>query len=89
MTQADFILSAVSESDFPREGIPEVVFNGKTGYMVEPGEVDQLADAIEKMWSDQELCKEMGKNARKLMEDNFDKEHQFDVFLDYFRKITS
>jgi len=28
--QADFIISAVSESDFPREGIPEVVFAGRS-----------------------------------------------------------
>jgi len=30
VTKADFILSAVSESDFPREGIPEVVFAGRS-----------------------------------------------------------
>ena len=30
MIQADFIISAVSESDFPREGIPEVVFAGRS-----------------------------------------------------------
>jgi len=28
--QADFVISAVSESDFPQEGIPEVVFAGRS-----------------------------------------------------------
>jgi GTP-binding protein len=28
--QADFVISAVSERDFPREGIPEVVFAGRS-----------------------------------------------------------
>jgi len=28
--QADFVISAVSEHDFPREGIPEVVFAGRS-----------------------------------------------------------
>ncbi len=30
MIQADFVISAVSENDFPREGIPEVVFAGRS-----------------------------------------------------------
>jgi GTP-binding protein len=30
VTQSDFVISAVSEKDFPREGIPEVVFSGRS-----------------------------------------------------------
>ena len=30
MVQAEFVKSAVSERDFPREGIPEVVFTGRS-----------------------------------------------------------
>ena len=30
MVQAEFIKSAVSERDFPREGIPEIVFTGRS-----------------------------------------------------------
>lgn len=30
MVQAEFVISAVSERDFPREGIPEVVFAGRS-----------------------------------------------------------
>jgi len=30
VTQAEFIISAVTERDFPREGIPEVVFAGRS-----------------------------------------------------------
>ena len=30
MVQADFVISAVSENDFPQEGIPEVVFAGRS-----------------------------------------------------------
>lgn len=30
MTQAEFVASAVSKNDFPREGIPEVVFAGRS-----------------------------------------------------------
>ncbi|MBN1567106.1 MAG: YihA family ribosome biogenesis GTP-binding protein [Acidobacteria bacterium] len=30
MIQAEFVVSAVSESDFPRKGIPEIVFAGRS-----------------------------------------------------------
>jgi GTP-binding protein len=30
VTQADFVISAVSGQDFPREGIPEIVFAGRS-----------------------------------------------------------
>jgi GTP-binding protein len=30
VVQADFVISAVSERDFPREGIPEIVFAGRS-----------------------------------------------------------
>ena len=30
MIQADFVISAVSESDFPKQGIPEIVFAGRS-----------------------------------------------------------
>jgi len=30
VVQADFVISAVSERDFPKEGIPEVVFSGRS-----------------------------------------------------------
>lgn len=70
-------------------GVPEIVKNGETGFMVEPGKSDQLAMAINKLWSDQEAYAEMSENGRKLMETNFDKEVQFKNFLEYFRRICN
>ena len=70
-------------------GIPEVVINGETGYMTEPGDVNQFVDAIKKLWADKNKCKEMGANARKLMEDKMDKKNQFDEFLKYFKSIVN
>lgn len=69
-------------------GVPEIVKDGETGYMVEPGKSDQLTEAISKLWSDQAAYKKMSKNGRKLMEENFDKEVQFTKFLEYFHRIT-
>jgi len=69
-------------------GVPEIVKNGKTGYMVEPGKSGQLAEAISKLWSDKTAYKKISRNGRKLMEESFDKEVQFSKFLEYFHRIT-
>lgn len=68
-------------------GVPEIVRDGETGYMVEPGKSTQLAEAIRKLWSDQSAYKNMSENGRKLMESKFDKEVQFYKFLEYFNRI--
>ncbi len=68
-------------------GVPEVVIEGETGYMTDIGNVEEFADAIEKLSADKDLMKQMGVNARKMMKEKFDKKHQFDAFLDYFESI--
>ncbi|MCH7479894.1 MAG: glycosyltransferase family 4 protein [Chloroflexi bacterium] len=69
-------------------GVPEIVVDGETGYMVAPGDSQQLANAIEKLWSEADAYAQMSKNVRHLMEEKFDKERQFDQFLDYFEGLT-
>lgn len=69
-------------------GVPEVVLDGETGYMIKPGDQSELIDAIIKLSSDKSACLKMGRNARKLMEERFDKRVQFNEFLKFFHKIT-
>lgn len=47
-------------------GIPEMVREGVTGLLAEPGSVEELSAAIERLWNDQELCREMGQEAREM-----------------------
>lgn len=68
-------------------GVPEIVVNGKTGFMVEPGNAEQLADAILKLGNDHAGYIMMRQNARQLMTEKFDKKRQFDQFLKYFRSL--
>ena len=65
-------------------GVPEVVIDGRTGWTTEPGDVQGLARAVELLWEDPAACREMGAEGRRLMEEKFDKVHQFDAFLDHF-----
>jgi glycosyltransferase involved in cell wall biosynthesis len=69
-------------------GVPEVVFDGQTGFMVEPGNSDQLATAILNLWTDQRVYRRMCLQAREVISERFNKENQFGQFLKYFRSIT-
>ena len=69
-------------------GVPEIVKNGETGFMVEPGNKDELTTAIVNLCSDVTKLKQIGENGRRMMEEKFDKQVQFEEFLQYFHKIT-
>ncbi len=68
-------------------GIPEVVIDDETGYMVKPGDEQELIDAIIKLSKSKEQCLQMGINARKLVSDKMDKKNQFQAFIDYFYSV--
>jgi glycosyltransferase involved in cell wall biosynthesis len=70
-------------------GVPEVVIDGRTGWMTEPGDIQGLARAVERLWQDPAACPEIGNEARNLMEESFDKVQQFDAFLDHFAAICA
>jgi glycosyltransferase involved in cell wall biosynthesis len=70
-------------------GVPELVIEGETGYLVDPGDPQALALAVHKLWSDQESFQQMQLNARKLIADNFNKAIQFDRFKSLFLEIKS
>ncbi len=45
-------------------GVPEVVIDGKTGILIEPGNTQSYANAIEKLLTDQEKRQSMAQSAR-------------------------
>jgi glycosyltransferase involved in cell wall biosynthesis len=53
-------------------GTPEAVAEGQSGLLVEPGEPEQLARALLKVWSDVELAKQMGIAGHRRVEEHFD-----------------
>jgi glycosyltransferase involved in cell wall biosynthesis len=68
-------------------GIPEIVIDGETGFMVPPGDQAALADAIEAVWSDQDRYRAMKTKVREMIADQFDKTTQFDRFLEHFQNL--
>ena len=68
-------------------GVSEIVIEGETGTMVEPGDKSALADAIKKVWANQNNYQEMKLKARKLIADKFNKATQFERFVSYFQTL--
>lgn len=56
-------------------GIPEIVRDGETGFLVEPGDPTALRTAIERVVGDDRLAAEMGKAARADVLDRFTWDH--------------
>jgi glycosyltransferase involved in cell wall biosynthesis len=51
---------------------PEAVVHGRNGLIVEPGDVESLADALECLVEDPALCRRVGEQGRALAEERFD-----------------
>jgi glycosyltransferase involved in cell wall biosynthesis len=57
-------------------GIPELVRNGTSGLVVPPGNVTELARAIEKLLGDPALREEIGQAGRRIVEQEFNSERE-------------
>ncbi len=69
-------------------GIPEIVVDGDTGFLVEPGNISALAEAIRKIWSNRDKYEEMQVSARNLILNQFDKRTQFERFISHFHNLS-
>ena len=52
-------------------GIPDLIDEGINGLLVRPGDARELADALERVLSDNGLAKKLGKEGRKKIKDQF------------------
>lgn len=64
-------------------GLPEVVIDNYTGFMIQPKSPAVLAEKIEKLLLDDSLRKQFGVNGRKFVEEKYD----YDKILDYILSI--
>ena len=64
-------------------GAPEVIDDGRTGYVVQHGDAVQLATSIETLLANPEMAREMGKRGKQRVENEF----RFNAFAKSLKKI--
>ena len=70
-------------------GIPEQVEDGRSGFLVAPGDTMAMAERLGKLIPDPDVCEEMGETGRTRVLEQFDFNRQVADFLDWMRLITS
>jgi glycosyltransferase involved in cell wall biosynthesis len=70
-------------------GIPEIIDNGKTGYLTEPDNPVELSKRMELLLQDEEKRKRMGKRGRKIVEKRFGLKKIIDNLIGVLSSITN
>ncbi len=70
-------------------GVPELIEEGKTGFLFDAGDVEALASIIRRLWDSPELCRELGRNARKKAEREFAPEHHYEKMMERYRRLLA
>ncbi len=70
-------------------GIPDLVENGRTGYLAQPGNFKEMGDLIIKLVLDEELRAMMSRQARSLAEREFHITTQASRYLDLFQDVLA
>jgi glycosyltransferase involved in cell wall biosynthesis len=68
-------------------GLPEIVEDGKTGLLYEPGNADELADRIRTFWQNPALCKKLGDAGRRKVREDYAADQLLDRLLGIYEKV--
>jgi len=68
-------------------GLPEVVDDGKTGTLVEPGNVEELTKALETYLLSRELRSEHGRNGRAKVESQYNWQENVEMMNQLYKKV--
>ncbi|HEY3310229.1 MAG TPA: glycosyltransferase [Anaerolineales bacterium] len=68
-------------------GTIEQVIDGVTGYLVEPGNADELGNAIQKLLEDPDNRRDFGKNGRDRFIEHFEFEQFYQKILDQYEQV--
>ncbi len=65
----------------------ELVEHGRTGLLFEPGNPIDLAEKIKWMIEHEDECIQMGKNARKIFEEKYTAERNYQILMEIYKKV--
>jgi glycosyltransferase involved in cell wall biosynthesis len=70
-------------------GTDEVVFDNQNGFLVDPGNPDQVREKIELLIENPSLLARLGKEGRKMVEERFDLEIMTKKYIEVYKKLLS
>lgn len=70
-------------------GIPEIVHHGENGYLVEPGNTEQLYNAVNELLAQPELRQQFGAAGRNLAERDFSVETMVEQYIRLYGELAS
>jgi glycosyltransferase involved in cell wall biosynthesis len=68
-------------------GLPEIVEDGITGLLYEPGDANELADRIRTLWQNPDLCKKLGEGGRKKVQKDYAADRLLDRLMGIYEKV--
>jgi glycosyltransferase involved in cell wall biosynthesis len=72
-------------------GMPDAVVNGVTGFVVSPGDIEDMAESVLALLENESRCRELGQRARVRVEQFFDSEQNTrklqEQILEYARPV--
>lgn len=69
-------------------GVPELIENGKNGFLYHFDDVDSLKEKIELLMSNDDLAKELGQNARKTFEEKYTPDVYYKKLMEYYNDLV-
>jgi glycosyltransferase involved in cell wall biosynthesis len=89
-TALEALSCGIPVAGFETGGIPDMIRNGKNGYLAEPANAEALADAIEKILGlEKDQYLKFSDNARQMVLEGFTLKHQADMYLKIYRQVIS
>ena len=70
-------------------GIPEMVEDGRSGYLFEVGDVDELAGKIERLMDDPDLRARMGRRGKEIAEKRWRPESVAQKTVEVYRQVIA
>jgi len=70
-------------------GLPEIVDDGVTGLLYEPGNANELADRIRALWQNPVLCQKLGAAGLKKIQEQYDPGTLMDRLLGIYERVIS
>lgn len=76
-------------ANFDENELKTIIADNNCGIFTKAGDKEAFKAAIMKLYSDRELCKEMGKNGRQFVMDNLTKEVGTKKYVDVIRSVAN